>query len=152
MPVDAKRLLAIDGQELAGLRGSLRRLFVELLAADESGAPAPGQWSPPVDLSESPDMITIKVELPGVEREDIRVALAGNVLKISGNKREEPIAARPVCYICLERNSGQFTRTLNLDWAIDAQMATAELTDGLLTIRLPKLKDRRKREIIISIS
>src|ERR1051326_7684916 len=114
MPSDVKPYLTIHGQELERLRASLRRLFTELLAADEELAPSPGQWLPAVDLSESPDMITVKMELPGVAPEDVRVSLSGNVLKISGQKREEPYDARPICYVCMERGYGGFSRSFNL--------------------------------------
>ncbi|MEW6735118.1 MAG: Hsp20/alpha crystallin family protein [Acidobacteriota bacterium] len=151
MPSDVKPYLTMQGPYLERLRESLQRLFTELMMADQEVVPAPGQWLPPVDLSESPDMITVKVELPGVDAEDVRVSVLGNELKIAGQKREEHLSARPVCYICMERSYGSFVRSLKLYWPVDARAAIAELVDGVLIIRLPKLKDRRKREIVIPV-
>jgi HSP20 family protein len=148
---DIKPYITIHGQELERLRSSLRRLFTELLAEDQEVALGPGQWLPLVDLSESPDMITIKVELPGVDADDIRISLVGNLLKVSGQKREDPLNARPICYVCMERAYGSFTRAFNLYWAVDALAAEALLDAGVLTIRLPKLKERRRREIVIPV-
>lgn len=151
MPNDVKSYLPIHGQEVERLRSMLERLFTDLMAVNQDMAVGPGQWLPPVDLSESPDMITLKVELPGVEAADVRISLLGNVLKISGQKREEQLGSRPVCYVCVERGYGSFTRTFNLYTAIDARAAEATLAQGVLTIRLPKLKDRRNREILIPV-
>lgn len=151
MPSEPKSYPAIQGHELEKLREVMRRIVMELSVADQDVVPQPGQWLPAVDLSESVDVVTIKVELPGVDAADVHATLQGTTLKIFGHKREENLATRPIRYVCLERSYGSFSRTFHLQWAIDVQAASASLIDGLLIVRLPKLRERRRREVEIPI-
>jgi HSP20 family protein len=131
-----------DRTELERLRGRVGRLFVALQEASEMVAGEAGAWLPPVDLCESEGWVTVSVELPGVRAEQVEVSLTNERLRVTGRKRKG--APRGVIsHLCSERSFGQFARTLPLRWPIRTDGATAELKDGVLTIRLPKLKDRR---------
>lgn len=131
-----------DRTEIERLRGRVGRLFVALQEASEMVAGEAGAWLPPVDLCESEGWITVSVELPGVRAEQIEVSLTNERLRVTGRKRKG--APRGVIsHLCSERSFGQFARTLPLRWPIRTDGATAELKDGMLTIRLPKLEDRR---------
>ncbi|MBC7929784.1 MAG: Hsp20/alpha crystallin family protein [Rubrivivax sp.] len=131
-----------DRTELKRLRGRVGRLFVALQEASEMVAGEAGAWLPPVDLCESEEWVTVSVELPGVRAEQVEVSLTNERLRVTGRKRKG--APRGVIsHLCSERSFGQFARTLPLRWPIRTDGATAELKDGVLTIRLPKLKDRR---------
>lgn len=106
-------------------------------------APAPGAWLPPIDLCEMPEAIVVRVELPGVRPEHIRLTMIDNVLKIEGRKERtsgadyETGGAAPR-YLCLERAYGSFTRTLVLHWPVEVGRISARITEGVLTIHLPK--------------
>ena len=131
-----------DRTEIERLRGRVGRLFVALQEASEMVAGEAGAWLPPVDLCESEECVTVSVELPGVRAEQVEVSLTNEHLHVTGRKRKA--ASRGVIsHLCSERSFGQFARTLPLRWPIRTDGATAELKDGILTIRLPKLKDRR---------
>ena len=131
-----------DRTELERLRGRVGRLFVALQEASEMVAGEAGAWLPPVDLCESEECVTVSVELPGVRAEQVEISLTNERLHVMGRKRK--VAPRGVIsHLCSERSFGQFARTLPLRWPIRTSEATAELKDGVLTIRLPKLKDRR---------
>lgn len=131
-----------DRMELERLRGRVGRLFVALQEASEMVVGEAGAWLPPVDLCESEEWVTISVELPGVRAEQVEVSLTNERLHIVGRKRK--VASRGVIsHLCSERSFGQFARTLELRWPVRTDGATAALKDGVLTIRLPKLKDRR---------
>lgn len=131
-----------DRTELERLRGRVGRMFVALQEASEMVAGEAGAWLPPVDLCESEAWVTVSVELPGVRAEQVEVSLTNERLRVTGRKRKG--APRGVIsHLCSERSFGQFARTLPLRWPIRTDGATAELKDGILTIRLPKLKDRR---------
>lgn len=133
-----------DRTELERLRGRVGRLFVALQEASEMVAGEAGAWLPPVDLCESEEWVTVSVELPGVRAEQVEVNLTNERLHIAGRKRKG--APRGVIsHLCSERSFGQFARTLPLRWPVRIDGATAELKNGVLTIRLPKLKDRRGR-------
>ena len=131
-----------DRTELERLRGRVGRLFVALQEASEMVAGEAGAWLPPVDLCESEEFVTVSVELPGVRAEQVEVSLTNERLRVTGRKRKG--APRGVIsHLCSERSFGQFARTLPLRWPVRTSDATAEMRDGVLTIRLPKLKDRR---------
>jgi len=139
-----------DRAELERLRGRVGRLFVALQEASEMVAGEAGAWLPPVDLCESESFVTVSVELPGVRAEQVEVVLTNEHLRVRGRKRKG--APRGVItHLCSERSFGQFARTVPLRWPIRKGGATAELKDGLLTVRLPKLEERRGGEHRIEV-
>jgi HSP20 family protein len=149
-----KRLVrvSLERTELERLRARLGRLFAALQEAAEMAAlDAPGAWLPPVDVCESEGALTVLVELPGVRAADVEVRVAGGELRVEGRKRKG--APRGVItHLCSERSYGHFTRAVALRWPIRADEATAELRDGLLTVRLPKLAERRGAEYKIEVT
>jgi HSP20 family protein len=116
-------------------------------AADVSGA----EWTPPVDVYERGGKLVVVVEVPGLEADHLKVICRERELRISGARRDK----RPTgvaAFLCMERPVGRFARTLSLDVAVDVRQAEASLAGGLLTITLPRLKDRRGRETVIPVS
>jgi HSP20 family protein len=140
-----------DPAELERLRGRVGRLLLALQEASEMAAGEAGAaWLPAVDLCESDSCVTVSVELPGVRAEQVEVALTNEELRVRGRKRKS--APRGVIsHLCSERSFGQFARTILLRWPVRKDAATAELKDGVLTVRLPKLEDRRGVEHRIEV-
>jgi HSP20 family protein len=140
-----------DPAELERLRGRVGRLLLALQEASEMVAGEAGAvWLPPVDLCESAECVTVSVELPGVRAEHVEVALTNEELRVRGRKRKG--APRGVIsHLCSERSFGQFARTIPLRWPVRKDGATAALKDGVLIVRLPKLKDRRGGEHRIAV-
>jgi len=140
-----------DSGELERLRARVGRLFVALQEASEMAAGEAGAaWLPAADVCESEACVTVTVELPGVRAEQVEVALAGGELRVRGRKRKG--APRGVIsHLCSERSFGPFARTIQMRWPVRKDAATAELRDGVLTIRLPKLEDRRGVEHKIEV-
>lgn len=143
----------LERAEIERLRSRVGRLLAALQEAADAGAPrGPGEWVPPVDLCESENEVTVIIEVPGVKAEQLEVAIANGRLRVSGRKRKHaPSYAGGVSHLCSERDYGRFTRTVRLHWPVLAAEAAAELKDGLLTVRLPKLKERRGGEIKIQV-
>ena len=101
---------------------------------------------PQVDVCERPTEVVILMEMPGVERSDVRISWKENVLIIVGQKRQPPEPAAR--YICVERNYGPFRREIAITIPIDHKNARAELRDGLMKIHLPKLTESPERNHI----
>jgi HSP20 family protein len=142
----------LERVEIERLRTRVGRLLAALQEAAESAAPrAPGEWLPPVDLCESESEVRVTIEVPGVKAEQIEVGIAGERLRVSGRKRKGAPCAG-ISHLCSERDYGRFTRTVRLHWPVRAAEATAELKDGVLTVRLPKLKERRGAEVKIKVT
>jgi HSP20 family protein len=150
--IKAAHVTGLERLELERLRDRVGRLFDALQEATLADAPAtPGAWSPPVDLCETAEAVTLRVELPGVAASQIKIGLTGTQLRICGEKRKRTPRTRIISHLCSERSYGHFIRTVPLRWTIDVREATAELANGVLVVRLPKRKDRRGAEFKVTI-
>jgi HSP20 family protein len=138
--------------ELERLRDGVGRLYAALQEATEAEVPVAGaSWAPPVDLCETTDEITVRVELPGVAASHIKVGLTNTHLRICGEKKKRAPRNRIISHLCSERSYGHFSRVVPLRWTVNVNAATAELKDGVLLVRLPKRKERRGAEFKIQI-
>jgi HSP20 family protein len=104
---------------------------------------AVGSWIPNVDICETVNTVTVRVELPGIEAADIRLTIQGRVLRVQGIKREPIGALGRLSYYCLERRYGKFDRQISIDWVVDAGRSRATLANGVLNIEMPRIEDRR---------
>jgi HSP20 family protein len=145
------RATGLERLELQRLRDRVGRLFAALQEATEAENPLAAGWAPPVDLAETPDAICIRVELPGVAADQIKIGLCNTKLRIWGEKKRRPARRRIISYLCSERSYGKFNRVVPLRWTINVRAAEAQLESGVLHIRLPKLNDRRGGEFIVEV-
>lgn len=102
---------------------------------------------PLANLSDTGDDLELIAELPGIDREDLKVKIQGNYLEISGSRR----ADAPEGYTVhrTERSTATFSRSFTLPYEVDAAKVTAILKDGLLTMTLPKSEAAKPRQISI---
>ena len=150
--IKAAHATGLERLELERLRDRVGRLFDALQEATLTDAPAaPGAWSPPVDLCETAEAVTVRVELPGITASQVKVGLTGTHLRICGEKRKRTPRTRVISHLCSERSYGHFSRTVPLRWTIDVGEAEADLKNGVLTVRLPKRRDRRGAEFKVTI-
>ncbi|SRR4030095_13590132 len=146
------RATGLERLELQRLRDRVGRLYAALQEATEAENPlASGAWAPPVDLCETPEAIDLRVELPGVAADQIKIGLCNTKLRIWGEKKRRPTRRRIISYLCSERSYGKFNRVVPLRWTINVRDAHAELQNGVLIIRLPKLTDRRGGEVMVTV-
>ncbi|MEK6335408.1 MAG: Hsp20/alpha crystallin family protein [Acidobacteriota bacterium] len=139
--------------ELKRLTERVGRLFSVLQEAAAAQVPTiAGAWAPPVDLCETAEAICVRIELPGVSANQIKLGLNSTKLRISGEKKKRNSRQRIVSHLCSERSYGHFLRVLPLRWTISVKDATAELENGVLLIHLPKIKDRRGSEFRVPIT
>ena len=124
----------------------------DLLALHEQlghlvGTDAPG-WTPPVDLYETADEYVLTAELPGLRRDQIDIHAEERRIVIRGARGADPGRDVP-CeqYHRGERGHGRFSRGFSLPDTIDVNGVTADLKDGILTISIPKARDRDARRI-----
>ena len=147
------RATGLERLELQRLRDRVGRLYVALEEATEAENPlASGAWAPPVDLCETEKMIFLRVELPGVAVEQIKIGLTNTKLRIWGEKKRRQARRRIISHLCSERSYGKFNRVVRLRWTICVRTASAELENGMLHIYLPKIEDRRGAEVIIAVT
>jgi HSP20 family protein len=101
-------------------------------------------WVPAADLHESDDCYLVTIELPGLSREDVRIECRGSDLTVSG---ERSGADCPQRYQQLERGHGAFSRRFSFGQEVDGNGVTAELADGVLSIRVPKTHSAPPRRV-----
>ena len=111
-------------------------------------APGPAGWQPPVDLYETADAYVLTAEIPGVDRDDIDIQTGDGRLTLSGMRQERAVACEQ--FHRLERGHGSFQRTFQLPQPIDPGGVTADLKDGVLTVKCPKLAAPSTRRIPIT--
>ena len=124
---------------------------IERLTGRQNGAGRGigGGSYPSVNVLSSSDEIVVECELPGVKRDDIDLSIAGETVVIKGSKKCECVTD-DIQYHRRERGSGDFSRTVVLPEKIDADRISASMTDGILTIRLPKSEAAMLKKIKIS--
>ena len=146
------RATGLERLELQRLRDRVGRLYAALQEATEAENPlASGAWAPPVDLCETEKMISIRVELPGVTAEQIKIGLSNSKLRIWGEKKRRPNRRKILSYLCSERSFGKFGRLVPLRWTFSVRDASARLCNGVLHIHLPKIEDRRGEEVLVEV-
>ena len=97
-------------------------------------------WRPPTDVYETDDHIIVQVEIAGIDREDLDIALDGRQLTVSGD-RKNPKGKRS--YQNMEIHYGEFRTEVRIDRPFDDSGIEAEYTDGFLYVRIPKAEQRR---------
>ena len=106
--------------------------------------------SPPSDVHETLEGVIIRMELPGVPRENVDVRVRGNRIEVCGEKTPDT-AGEDASYLCLERSFGRFQRAFDVAGSVNLNRMTAVLKEGVLVLFLPKVPDRRGRELRIQV-
>lgn len=106
--------------------------------------------TPVVDVYEEKDDIVVKAELPGMDKNDIEVAISDSELTLKGEKKKEEKVEEKGYYRC-ERSYGAFTRSVQLPKEVKAEKIKASFKNGILEVRLPKSEEAKAREIKIKV-
>lgn len=135
--------------ELGTVRSEMDRLWNRFL--DDWPLPTmfTKGWAPMADISETKDKLIVKAELPGLEPEDIKLSLSGNLLTIEGEKKKEKEEKDEHHYF-LERYTGSFHRSFRLPVEVLEDKIDAKFDKGVLTITLPKTAKTQKKQIKIN--
>lgn len=107
-------------------------------------------WVPDVDIRENKDAYLVEADVPGMDKNDIHISVADNVLTIKGErKREEKKEGDG--YTRYERQYGSFERSFDLPGGIDESKVTAEFKDGVLCVTIPKPEETKKKQIEVKV-
>jgi HSP20 family protein len=123
---------------------ALGRMFESAFGSETSGV-----WAPAADVYEtaSKDLV-VKLDLPDVRREDVKVTFEQQTLAIEGERKIDA-AVGSDRYLRVERGHGKFRRTFALPPTVDVARVQASYQDGVLTVTLPQRDEARAREIQI---
>jgi len=108
-----------------------------------------GTWAPAVDVAEEKDKILVRVEVPGMNENDLKIHFEDGLLSVSGERQFERKEDRN--YHRIERTYGTFTRTFSLPRTVDPNAIAANYRDGILEIEIPKLEEAKPKQIQINV-
>jgi HSP20 family protein len=108
----------------------------------------PGRYYvPPADIFETEEALTVIMEMPGVEKKNVNVALENDVVRVEGQIDFAHYQGMEPVYT--EYNIGHYARGFTLSSKIDRDNISAQLDDGVLTLTLPKVKESVPRRIAV---
>jgi HSP20 family protein len=128
------------------MRRDMDRLFEGITGGIRRGAGA-GVF-PLVNVTEDGDRYYARAELPGIKGDEIDISITGNNLSISG-ERKIPAEEETANYHRREREAGKFSRIISLPGEVDAGKVEARVTDGILTVILPKAEAAKPKQISV---
>lgn len=126
------------------------RLFQDSISRmlNETGA---RPWTPGVDIYETENELVLKIDVPGIKKEEIDVRLENGTLTVKGERQFEA-ASNSKGYHRIERSYGNFARSFALPETVDPEKVRAEYKDGVLTITVAKKEIAKPRAIKVELS
>lgn len=109
-----------------------------------------GDWMPKVDIAETDQAFEIKVEVPDVNKEDIKVGVENGVLTIHGERKQEK-EEKGKKFHRIERHYGSFVRSFSLPENVDSGKIKASFKDGMLNLRLEKSQQSAPKAIEVKV-
>ena len=125
------------------------RFFRDPWGRSDFDSPASGLMDVPrTDLADTENEVTVKMELPGVNPKDVDISIAGDMLTVRGEKKEEKKEKRKN-YHYVERQHGSFHRTVQLPGTVDPGKVEATFVNGVLSISVAKNPEAQPKRITV---
>lgn len=110
-----------------------------------------GDWPalpnvPSLDVSETAEAVQVRMDIPGMEAKDIDIEVTGNMLNVSGERKEEK-EEKGKTWHRIERKTGSFARSVTLPSAVMEDKVEAAYKDGVLTVTLPKTEEAKTHKV-----
>ncbi len=140
-------------RELEDMSNRLNRVFGRPLARLDSNTEmlSMADWTPSADISETDTAYLIKAEIPGVNKEDVKVTIQDGMLTIQGERKMEK-EEKDKKFHRIERSYGSFMRSFRLPEDADESSVKAEFKDGMLNVSLGKSAKAKPKAINVSVS
>lgn len=132
-------------RSLARREDAFEEFFRDLFRSPEAGL-----LEPSAEVAESDGEVTVKLEVPGVEKEQLHVAVTDDAVTVRGEARKET-EEKKKNYYRQEIRYGAFERTVPLPAEVDPAKASAELKNGMLKITLPKAAQAKARRVDVAV-
>jgi HSP20 family protein len=132
---------------LATLRRGMDEIFSRLF--NNGTDLADSAWNPSLEVSDGAREVTVRAEIPGVDAENIEVTVSNGYLTISGEKKSEH-EEKEKDYYRSERVFGSFRRSIQLPDGADPEKITADHSNGILTVRIPKAESAQPKKVAVS--
>ena len=137
--------------EMVSLRDAVNSLLQESLvppsgARSERGATT---FTLPLDITEAENDFVVRASMPGIKPEDVQTTVLGDTLTIRGESKSDD-EQNGHNWLVRERRAGSFQRSVALGTPINADKASAQFENGVLTLTLPKSEQARPKQIKVS--
>jgi HSP20 family protein len=142
-------LIRYEARPMTTLFDELDNLFAS--GFDWTGRELAGTLYPNVDITETDAGYTIRADLPGLAREDIKVSVEDGALSISGEKKLEVEKKEKNRYYHLERSYGRFSRSFSLPTNVDGKNIEAKYNNGVLEVHLKKSEESKPKAIEVKV-
>ena len=136
--------------ELVNMQGEVDRVFARFFRGGALDDRTTSTWLPAVDIVEHENEYTVTAELPGIDKDDVKINVANSVLTIKGEKKGATESTGKNFHR-LERNYGTFLRSFTLPNSVKSEKIEASFRDGILTILLPKIEEAKPKEIEVKV-
>jgi len=137
-------------RDVVSVQDEMSRLFDDIFGQRPARVQwTDGVWNPSVDVTEDQDSVVVKAEMPGLNKDDVKISVQDNVLTLKGEKKQEK-EEKDKDYHRIERSYGSFCRSFQLPTTVRADEIKANYKDGVLSIILPKTEEVKPKEIPIS--
>lgn len=138
--------------EFEDLMNRYNRMFGLARANEREGKDmfSRSDWSPAVDIKETPEAFTIDAELPGMSKDDVKVTVHDGVLSIEGERKHEEESGDKKHHR-VERFYGSFLRRFTLPDNVDENSVRANFKDGVLSLTLQKAEPKEPKAIEVDV-
>lgn len=138
--------------ELNSLQRQMNRLFDDFFggSARSDSDQQIRAWAPLVDIREDVNAYYVHAEIPGVNKDEIKMTMNNNTLSIRGDKKQES-ENKSSNYHRLERTYGSFERSFTLPTTVKTDKIDASYLNGVLTVTLPKTEEAKPKEIQVKV-
>jgi HSP20 family protein len=137
-------------REVEGLQQEMNRLFDDFFPTQRRGRGIATTFAPAAELEETADAYLLKLELPGMKKEDLDIQVTAEAVSVSGERKSE-IKSEDQGMTRTEFRYGKFQRVIPLPNRIDHQNVTANYTDGILNLTLPKAESEKSKVVKVNI-
>ena len=136
-------------QEMADILDRYRRTVGQPRAGSQEVI-ATGDWTPRVDIAETEKAFEIKVEIPEVNKDDVKVTVHNGVLTVQGERKLEK-EEKGKKFHRVERYYGSFTRSFTLPDNVDETKIHASFKDGVLNLQIQKTEEAKPKSIEVKV-
>ena len=139
--------------EFSTLQERMNRLFEDLIPATRKSEEElnTGTFYPSVDIYEGEKDITLKAELPGIDKKDVHVEINDGVITLRGERKIEK-ENKKENYHRVERSYGIFNRSFTLPTTVDPGKVKANYKDGVLSVTLPRKEEAKPKSIPVEVN
>ena len=137
-------------RRLINLRSDMDRLFDDVFGGAAEEEDVYGGLRPLINMEETDNDYLVSVEVPGIKKDEVKITFHDGVLAISGEKKAEK-EVKDANYHRYERRYGKFCRNIDIPSTIMTDKISADYSEGVLNVKLPKAEEVKPKQIEVKV-